>query len=343
MNRYVFSDFDHFADTISGLNGRYIPTAPSASDWWIDPVRVARLKVQQLQVGAPAAFAGDGEPGEVTVGIPISDPTAIRIDGDAMAEDSFILIRQDQPLTYSSLQTTRWAGITVPLDIATSPLFPDPEKWVGSQLRQTRVQAASASTLRRLTLLVAWLCRDHGWTDTYDPAVRAAAEEAILTATARLLRTRGSVEGRRSPRRRVGRDRILARCLDFVRANEGRAILVADLCHQAQVNESTLRSIFHEYFGVGPEQFLKVRQLQEVRSALLSPHVAQQSVEQTAARVGVWDFGTFERDYRTLYGEGPSDTLPARPLRQGAHRTGDDLASLQSWMRYAARYFEPSL
>src|SRR5262245_3160055 len=105
MARWVFTDFDQFADTISGLNGRYLPTASSRSDWWIDLRSVSRLKVQQLQVGAPSTFAGDGEPGELTIGIPMTDPTAISIDGEPMPEDSFILIRHGQPLTYSAQAT----------------------------------------------------------------------------------------------------------------------------------------------------------------------------------------------------------------------------------------------
>ena len=63
MARLVFRDFDEFADSITGVAGRFIPTARSASEWWLEGVKPGAVSLQQLQIGSATTFAGDGEPG----------------------------------------------------------------------------------------------------------------------------------------------------------------------------------------------------------------------------------------------------------------------------------------
>jgi AraC family ethanolamine operon transcriptional activator len=338
--RYVFTDYDEFADAISGLDGRYIPTARSRHQWWIDPARVGRLRLQQLQVGAPAAFAGDGEESEagVTVGIPLTDPAEIRIDGHSLAEDSFILIRQDRPLTYSAQGITRWAGVTIPTNVFEHARFKDAAEWSAAMLSETRVRA-NASALRRVSLLVALLCAGEDSINIFNPAAIAAAEEEFLVAVSELLQASTCFPEQRVGRKPLARDRIIARCLEFLSENHGGPILVGDLCRAADVTERTLRNVFNEYFGVGPIRFLRARQLQEIRSALLTQHSANETISQVAARFGVWDFNLFSRNYRALYGESPSQTL--RNSRSGRPQPAmsEDLESMRSWMRYANARF----
>jgi AraC family ethanolamine operon transcriptional activator len=337
MSRWVFTDFDQFADTISGLNGRYIPTASSQSDWWIDLRRISRLKVQRLQVGAPSAFAGDGENDELTIGIPTTNPNAISIDGQAMPNDSFILIRHGHPLTYSAQAPTRWAGLTVPIHFGADRRFLDADQL--SLLPTTTRVAANRSALRRVSLLVGWLSTDYDAINVIDPAALKAAEEELLIAAAELLSTSASRTNSALRGSRLRRERILARCLEFLRENEARPILVADLCAAARTNARTLRSVFVEYFGVGPGRFLEVRQLYEIRNQLLAPQLPGETVASIAARSGVWNFDLFARNYHAVYAESPTDTLHAgrryvRPVT-GAR----EVDSLRSWIAYATRRF----
>ena len=38
MPRLIFRDFDEFADSIEGIAGRFVPTARSTAEWWVDAV-----------------------------------------------------------------------------------------------------------------------------------------------------------------------------------------------------------------------------------------------------------------------------------------------------------------
>ena len=75
------------------------------------------------------------------------------------------------------------------------------------------------------------------------------------------------------------------------------------------VSERTLRTAFEEYFGVGPTKYLKIRTLHEARKALIAADPFATSVTDIAARLGIWEFGRFSHDYKTLFGELPSQTL----------------------------------
>ena len=77
----------------------------------------------------------------------------------------------------------------------------------------------------------------------------------------------------------------------------------------AGVSERTLRTAFHEYFGVGPVRYLQLRQLRQVHSALRAADPEAASVGDLLVQHGEWEFSRFARRYRRLFGELPSQTL----------------------------------
>jgi AraC family ethanolamine operon transcriptional activator len=100
------------------------------------------------------------------------------------------------------------------------------------------------------------------------------------------------------------------------------------------VSERTLRNVFQEYFGVGPMRLLRVRQLHEIRAALLAAEPQKETVATIAARFGVWDFSQFARNYHGLYGERPSVTL-RRKQPESVRRAPGPMNP--TWIRYVSR------
>jgi AraC family ethanolamine operon transcriptional activator len=342
VQRAVFTDFDHFADSITGLNGRYIPTAPSQCDWEIDREGIGQLMLQRVQIGAPCTFAGDGESQGLTIGIPTSDARGIRIDGQQMAASGFIVLRNGRPMTYSSAQFTVWAGVSVPWQLRSDPVFEEAARQSTERLDRTRAFGKPAAVIA-LRSLIELLCggSSNGFVQITGAQARAAAQEHLMLAVAQLIRDSDCHDGdQRLGRRPMKRDRIIARCLEYFRANEGQPILVTDLCREVNVSERTLRNVFYEYFGVGPVRFLKARQLCEIRSELLNACPEVSTITSIAARFGVWDFSLFARSYRALFGETPSQTLRTHRAHVPSMQIRGDFKLLQSWMDYASRRFE---
>lgn len=326
MARLVFRDFDEFAEAITGVDGRFIPTARSTSEWWTEAVRPGSVSLQQIQIGSPTTFAGDGEFGRFTLGLPMTDPTQIRIDGHFLEEDAFILLHEDQPFTFTGQDVVRWAGVSVPTD---SRLVP----------AELFAMARSGSGPRSRTALpyldrLRWVT-DRAISSNIDfseaAAVTAAEEEVALCLT-HVLERSVKVQDRHVGRPQFSRSRVIARTLSLIEANEGQPLFVDDLCRATQVSERTLRNIFHEFFGVGPMRLLKVRQLREIRAALLRADPQRDTVTRIAARYGIWDFSLFARNYKALFGESPSRTLRTPPNEVKAR-------SSLSWLHYASRIF----
>jgi AraC family ethanolamine operon transcriptional activator len=332
MTRIVFSDFDEFADSIRGIAGRFVPTARSQADWWVDVSTVGRVDLQELQIGGAATYAGDGTPNTLTIGIPMTDPKKIRIDGHALEDNSLIYLKRDQPFTFAARQATRWAGVTIALRgaQAEAELF-DANQVMASLESGTRA-SSDLQHLDRLRHLVSRVTTHDESVSFIDPAASSSAEEEVLSAVLHTIEASNATCDRHLGRPQMPRNRVIARTLATIEAAQGRALFIDDLCRATEVSERTLRNVFHEYFGVGPMRLLKVRQLLEIRRALLAGDPAQGTVARIAARFGVWDFSLFARNYKALYGESPSESL-----RKPSTKSTDTLAV--SWVAYAGRMF----
>ena len=335
MTRVVFSDFDEFADSIRGIAGRFVPTARSQADWWVDVSSIGRVDLQELQIGGAATYAGDGTPNTLTIGIPMTDPKKIRIDGHALEDDSLIYLKRDQPFTFAARQATRWAGVTIALGAGhgNAELF-EAEQVMSSLDPGTRANSA-LDDLERLRRLVSRVLTPDASVKFIDAAASSSAEEEVLAAVLHTIESSNATRDRHLGRPQVPRNRVIARTLALIDSAEGKPLFIDDLCRATEVSERTLRNVFHEYFGVGPMRLLKVRQLLEIRRALLAGDPAHATVARTAARFGVWDFSLFARNYKALFGESPSETL-----RRPSAKTTESLAI--SWVRYASRIFTES-
>mgnify|MGYP003576546496 CR=1 FL=1 len=327
MQKSVFRDFDEFAEFVRGIEGRFMPTRASSTEWWVQGSQASRVSVQELQIGGCATFAGTGEPGKLAVGVPMTDARRMRIDATGLREDSFILMQGAQPFTFTGIGPTRWAGITLPFD---HPCL-DPRTlevlFAGGTVRK-RTQVEYLTHLRWL------LNRMH----SSDPAVRVATpaavamlEQDLSLAIARVLQS--SCDDRETKRQRLHayHARAIARCLDFIDAAQAETLYVEDLARVAAVSERTLRNLFQKNFGISPIRLIKTRQLWEIRAALLHREPGER-VLKIAERFGVYDFSVFARNYQALFSELPSKTAraPESKLRASVSRR---------WLEYAAKTF----
>lgn len=334
-SRVVFRDFDEFAEAINGIAGRFVPTARSEADWWVQVVRIGRVTLQQMQIGGASTYAGDGTDNALTIGIPMAQSHRIRIDGQLLDDSSFILVKAGQPFTFAAKQATRWTSITVPVD------HPSLSQELLLALNARPADAPSATHTRahlehvmRARNLVSRLCTEDGSAAFLDDAAVRAAEEEIMMVTTHVLEAAGRASPKRIGRPSFMRDRVIARALAFIEERRGEPLLIQDLCKAVQVSERTLRTIFQEHFGVGPMRLLKTRQLREIRCALMSPEASDHTVTKIAARFGVWDYSLFARNYKALYGETPLETL-----RNGTAARNRATSMNATWLRYAARKF----
>lgn len=113
--------------------------------------------------------------------------------------------------------------------------------------------------------------------------------------------------------RQARRQESITRLIDLLQYAGEQPIRVAELCRSAGVSERTLRSIFIEVFGVGPNRYMLIRRLHLMRAALSIANPATESVSQIALRFGFTDNGRMAAAYHAMFGEFPSKTL-TRPF-----------------------------
>jgi AraC family transcriptional regulator, ethanolamine operon transcriptional activator len=330
LPKLVFQDFDEFAHAINGVAGRFAPTAKSESDWWVQVAPVRRVTIQQVQTGGSTAFVGDGKDQFVTIGVPTTTPGHIHVDGRSLNGNGFILVNEGQPFAIGTHRPTRWAGISIPVEHPCLPI-----QFLHSSSRYSRAcgrthQQAALEYVSMTKALVQRLLSSEHRIDSFENAATRAAEEELLSIASRVLESAAGAKHVHAGRPAYSRSRVLARALELIEASHGRALFLQDICQAAQVSERTLRSIFQEYFGVGPMRLLKIIRLRDLRAELLAAD-PRERVWKVANRLGVWDLSMFAHDYKVLFGETPHQTLRSAPARSR------DNAVNASWVRYASR------
>jgi AraC-like DNA-binding protein len=155
----------------------------------------------------------------------------------------------------------------------------------------------------------------------HEPAQREAMQRSLLSASVLAIASDPQRNQGQTPRiSTYDHPRVLRHALEHLHEHAGRPVYALDLCASANVSERTLRTVFREYFGMGPMHYLKLRRFQQVRRALCTDSHGASSVKAIALTHGFWELGRFAVEYRRLFGESPAETLRKPRTEQGARQ-----------------------
>jgi len=107
------------------------------------------------------------------------------------------------------------------------------------------------------------------------------------------------------------RGRIVSAAQDYMEANLGATVQIAQLCEILSVSYKTLERAFLETLGVTPQSYLATRRLTVARRQLLDSVPKRSRVTEIALSCGCQHLGRFSTEYRKFFGETPSQTLAA--------------------------------
>ncbi|MBX9777646.1 MAG: AraC family transcriptional regulator [Xanthobacteraceae bacterium] len=102
--------------------------------------------------------------------------------------------------------------------------------------------------------------------------------------------------------------RDMKRAIDFMQAMIDAPIGIAEIADAAGIAGRTLFKHFHDVYGTSPMRYLRNARFEKVRDALRRAE-PQQSVTEIAMAWGFHHMGRFSVEYRSRFGERPSDTL----------------------------------
>lgn len=140
------------------------------------------------------------------------------------------------------------------------------------------------------------------------PQMRKAMEQALFAALLDALSSPAALPPP-APSCRA-RQLVVARARDYMQEHIDEPIMVADLCMELGVSRRTLQYSFQDVLDLNPVKFLRAIRLNAVRRALKQAAPGgRASVADIAARWGFWHLSHFAAEYRTMFGELPSETL----------------------------------
>jgi AraC-like DNA-binding protein len=140
-------------------------------------------------------------------------------------------------------------------------------------------------------------------------AARRQVERELLHAFFAALR-RGCGDPLPQPTQRTARRlRRLRQGRDFIAEHARQPIYLDDLCTALGLSRRGVEALFRDSLGLGPTAFLRHHRLHGVRRALREATPSPGTVKQLALEWGFWHMGNFANDYRTFFGEKPSQTL----------------------------------
>jgi AraC family ethanolamine operon transcriptional activator len=105
-------------------------------------------------------------------------------------------------------------------------------------------------------------------------------------------------------------EQSVARSLEFIHSSELENLSAVDLCKNAGCSQRTLEKCFMKRFSVTPKKYIKCLRLAQVHQELRNFDAqGYDSIIEVAGIHGFWHMGQFAADYRSIYGELPSETL----------------------------------
>ena len=307
MPTQTFSSPEAYVAGIGNANLRVSLTLrKSRVPWMFSSLDLPDLRLQWGQGGGCTLTEGAVVREGGVILFPTHNARAMRINGRRFDAQTFRLQMQGDELSLASTEPHRWFSLSMPGDLLA--------EWIGTgttakapSSRFLQIPRDRAEMFRRAVAQLGLIV---------ERAPNALDSSAALKTTARKLTdlVREAIWGlpiaaTSLGRQSIPRSQIVRVAMNSIDGQGGEFVTVPDLASAAGVSERTLRAAFHDYFGIGPVQFLRLRTLNMVRDALRNSDPARTTVTEVATRFGVWELGRLARDYRLLFGELPSATL----------------------------------
>jgi AraC family ethanolamine operon transcriptional activator len=303
----VCATFDEFEAHLIGFDGRYHLTGPERGEWRSQAFCVERILVQLVSEGAARAYEGAILHGWATLFVPRSPPQWYRMLGRPMDDRSVIHFAPAQEFRAAVSNANQWLSLSAPVELLQTGIESDASRVNRCLDLEPATIAALIELLDRLATLEA--------AGTLPTQPLSGILEDQLLAIWRYALGRGAQRASGKGRPAVSREAIFSKAVSLMHRRASREVRIDDLCRAAGVCERTLRAAFNDLVGMGPHQYLQIHRLHRIRRALTAANPDKHTVAGIGVRHGYWNGSRLAHDYRSLFGELPSETLLRRILQ----------------------------
>jgi AraC family transcriptional regulator, ethanolamine operon transcriptional activator len=295
----TFLEFDAFAAAIRDISVTGMVQRIEEPRWQLRYRVVGRLGVQHAEERTGLIHTGISRDESLVVLAPLRSSGQSRFNGLPLPTRTVIVLGPRTDLCLSTRGRNEWASVSIPLPVvlecvprACSAVLAQRGWWTPT------LPSAWWDVLRSALRPPGASSPDHPPPPAEDDLLRALAVVLVLAC-----QPAASPVGRPH----LSRERIVRLAVMCIERQAGFRIPIDDLARAVGVSRRTLLSMFHEYFGVGPLRYMRLRQLHAIRELLRRRDAS--TVTSAATQLGVWELGRLARDYLGVFGEHPSETL----------------------------------
>jgi len=283
------------------------PTAKGNFHAEVTQIRMNAIWMHRIHIALPEINTVAVKSGRRSIGFLTERNSASLLDCGLDVRPGDIVMNRSDVVHQRSEADFHYGTVSLPSEYLAAAA----EAIIGRELpespHKSTLRPSSGLMLRLLNIHKSIGQLAHGTPDILElPEVSRALENELIRILMGCIADGHSVEPTTGSRRH---DTILARFVEFLEANPGRPLYLAEICAAVGAAERTLRVACEEHLGMGPIRYLALRRMHRVRRALLHSHPSTTSVTQIVTDHGFWELGRFSVAYRMLFGESPSKTL----------------------------------
>ena len=300
----VFTEFDAYEDAFQHAQVRMTLHRPERPNWVIGQMNLGRLHLQWGTSGGGMVTEGEILPRGHVLFVPLSNFTTNGVNGCRLSEGSIMVASAGSEFCVSADSWNDWCSLFVPHDVIwNETLCVDQEPLSGC--RVVRIGSRRLQRVRQAMRQAIKLASGHA---SFQPMCANAETMLQQFAESAVTRDQSETHGGRG-RPRVDRHGVVRVVKDDLAVESKWVIAVSELAGAAKVSERTLLRIFHDWYGISPTRYARLRQIHIVRDALLAADSRSTTVTAVLIQHDISQFGRFAGVYRSLFGESPSETL----------------------------------
>ena len=304
FQRFTTSDIDAHAQNLDGWQLSYDQVSPGPfegelvefrSDW----MQLVRDRSNQAMIKTGAAWKG-----AITFSIPLHADGPMYCSGHPIYEPSLMVAHGENLPELHTPQHLDLIGVAIEEHALEHVL-----ERQGSDFRITDLprcyRLGESSVPRELAALFDGLPSDDQERDILlgHDSIRRGIRDAVMMHLLELIAPDQAPQ--LSP---TARKRMVDRAREYALGHLDEPLSILDLCNHIGASRRKLQYCFQETLGINPVAYLRALRLNAVRRELRTSTQAY-CVQDVAIRWGFWHLSRFSSDYRTMFGESPSQTL----------------------------------
>ncbi len=300
-------DIDQHARNMGGWQVRYDQLSPGRFEGELIELHAGWMQLMRDRTNQSMLKSGSAWKGAITFSMPLNASGPLFCAGHPIHEHGLLVAHGDHLPDLRVPENLDLLSVAVDIQALERLLEHQEVAFRFTDLPKCYRLGGTCVQIELANLLDELVCADQGHEAllSYE-AIRHGVRDAVMVQLLDLV----------APDQFAGlsptaRKRMVDRAREYALGHLDEPLSILDLCSHIGASRRKLQYCFQETLGINPVAYLRALRLNAVRRELRERQEAY-GVQEVAARWGFWHLSRFASDYRTLFGESPSQTLQRR-------------------------------